>query len=336
MKKALSMILTAAMAAGTVGGTLLMTGCHGFRHVTDGRYGTFDTADDPDTSYDIDPDTEPPQLEPPDMMNLHEGPMLQIDSEVIGPIDWEDEDRITGSTYTVNWDGTAVCVHHHDNSDDEIIESTISTEDWWDIYLTVDHLYTTDACRDYREEDVCDGEMFYFRYYPEGGDQCAYIYGGYCYGNDDLWGIANTVSSYFYEVPEEPVPELTIDDLQARSGTMLSISIYEPGDREMDDYVCYWVQYSGTIYRITRVDGGETVWDEATASDEDYMTFYGYLCDLIESDLYDGYVAVDDSESRWIINSDLPEQYGAILYSGPVGGYEDLQAMGDLAAAYFE
>ena len=157
-------------------------------------------------------------------------------------------------------------------------------------------------------------------------------------------GIVDMVTSYFRNVPEsntsvETEREYTIDELKELSGNMLSIQVYEPADPYVRDvpYVCYWIRYSGTIYRITHTsDDEENIWDEAVVTDEDYITFLQFACGLTGNCYYETPLPVDANTSRWWVTADLTYEAGADLYSGPVEGCDGLQEMADLAASYFD
>ena len=45
------------------------------------------------------------------------------------------------------------------------------------------------------KEDVCDGETYTFTYYDLDGNPHV-IYDGYCYNNDELQDIMNTITYY--------------------------------------------------------------------------------------------------------------------------------------------
>ena len=133
-----------------------------------------------------------------DDLKSREGVMLVISSTIEGPIDYYDEDRLTGVTYSIDWDGTITMTYTYLSSGDvEVGKSSLSSEDYMTVYEFAEDAYLNDTYKDYVENDVMDGSTYGFRYYPADSSEGVHIFGGYCYSNEKLWNIISTAQSYF-------------------------------------------------------------------------------------------------------------------------------------------
>ena len=133
-----------------------------------------------------------------DDLRSRDGVMLIISSTIEGPIDYYNEDRLTGITYTIDWDGTITKTSNYLTSgdvDDGMAE--LSSEDYMTVYEFAEDAYNNDTYRGYFENDVMDGSTYGFTYYPADSSEGVQIFGGYCYSNDSLNGIIKLAESYF-------------------------------------------------------------------------------------------------------------------------------------------
>ena len=126
-----------------------------------------------------------------------EGPMLVISSTIEGPIDYYDEDRMLGVTYTIDWNGTITKRTQYMTAGD-VVEGSVSLSpaDFHKFYAFAENAYKKDPYKDY-SENVVDGSTYGFRYYPAESAEEVLLYGGYCYDNEELWGMVELARSYF-------------------------------------------------------------------------------------------------------------------------------------------
>jgi len=125
------------------------------------------------------------------------GPMLEINSTVEGPIDYGNDDRALGTTYTIDWNGAITkTIHYMTSGDVEVGSVTLSPDDFHSFYEFAEDAYKNDTYKGYSEL-VDDGETYGFTYYPADGSGSVHLYGGYCYSNENLWGVVTLAKSYF-------------------------------------------------------------------------------------------------------------------------------------------
>ncbi len=143
--------------------------------------------------------TEPPTPTPVptksiDELKTIEGPMLTVSCEVVGPLNYY-EDEARDRVYTLYYDGTLERISYHAVSDP--IKSTVTIPDdaYLDFYLFCLEYGDSSAFAGY-SEDVNDGEIFGFAYRDENGKD-HHIYGGYCYQVKELMDIVHQVAGYF-------------------------------------------------------------------------------------------------------------------------------------------
>ncbi len=130
-----------------------------------------------------------------------DGILLTIGVDDIGLIDYVN-DQTRGSSYELHYNGKLIRKSYHSNSDPEVHTVMIPDNDLYYFYQ---------FCKEYgdgsefsgHQEDVCDGEMYYFTYYDEVGMKHS-IFGGYCYQIDVLQDIAKHACSFFY--PDYSIP----------------------------------------------------------------------------------------------------------------------------------
>jgi hypothetical protein len=126
------------------------------------------------------------------------GVMLVIGSTIEGPIDYNDDNRILGVTYTIDWNGTITKSTEYMSSGSIVDKSvTLSPEDFRSFYEFAEDAYQNNTYAGYVENDVCDGATYGFNYYPAGSDKSVHLFGGYCYSNENLWGMVELANSYF-------------------------------------------------------------------------------------------------------------------------------------------
>jgi hypothetical protein len=132
-----------------------------------------------------------------DDIELGTGAMLVISSTIEGPIDYYDDDRLLGVVYTINWNGT-ITKRSQYQSTGYIAEGTVSVhaDDFHKFYNFAEYAYKNDPYKDY-SENVMDGSTYGFVYYPAESSDRAVLYGGYCYDNEELWGMVELARSYF-------------------------------------------------------------------------------------------------------------------------------------------
>ena len=125
------------------------------------------------------------------------GPMLVISSTIEGPIDYYNDDRLLGVTYTIDWNGTITMSSKYLTSG-EVIDGcvTLSDTDFRKFYNFGEKSYKKDPFKGY-SENVDDGSTYGFTYYPAGTSEGVLLYGGYCYSNQKLWGMVELARSYF-------------------------------------------------------------------------------------------------------------------------------------------
>ena len=209
-------------------------------------------------------------------LQSRDGLMLVISGSIEGPIDYYDEDRLTGSKYYVFWNGkiqrTGVYLS---SGEDEAGSAVLSASDYLLLYNFCEDAYINDTYKGYQENDIMDGTTYSFMYYPADRDSGVCLYGGYCVNNKTLSNVVSTVSSYFkYSVRATPTPVPSVSDLQARSGYMLRVSTSDSGDIRpgADGYcmVSYYIEWDGEIvngrfsgevhYSVNEPDADVSIW----------------------------------------------------------------------------
>ena len=275
------------------------------------------------------------------LIHSREGVMFVLSSEVVGPIDWYDDDRFTGATFSVDWDGTITkTVHHMTSGSEEIGSRVLSDYDFMKIYSLSERAYHNQTFKDYSEDNVCDGELYAFIYYPENG-KSEYLYSGYCYSNKALWSIVEIADSYFEEtVTAQHASEPDIEELQSRSGYMMTISSNNSGQYSIysDDYVIsvYLIKWNGEItVTTTGKNYGETT-EVAVLSDEDYMTLYSFANDAKTYNTFAYYHEDGKNGLVWSFSYLPQDEEEFKIYSGFISESEELNKMADLISSCFE
>lgn len=128
-----------------------------------------------------------------------EGTMLVIHATIEGPIDYYNDDRKLGFSYTIDWNGTITMKGEYQTSG-EVEEGyfVLNPEDFKAFCKFAQTAYKTDRYKTYIETGVMDGCTYSFTYYPDGSSKGTLLFGGYCYSNDELQGEINRASQYFY------------------------------------------------------------------------------------------------------------------------------------------
>lgn len=271
-------------------------------------------------------------------LKSRDGVMLDISYSVEGPIDYYDDDRVTGGCFSICWDGTISRTNTRLSSGETEQESEVlSDEDYITVYRFAEDAYINDTYRDYSENDVCDGLTYGFTYYPPDKDNGVLLYGGYCYSNDALNGIVDLAYSYFIHVTPTPTPG--IDELRARPGYMLTISesnigLYSPYDDEYC-HTTYIIGWDGEIAACTSQGDTRGDWVYATLSDEDYLTLYSFAVDAYENGTYASYTEAD-GDYCWRFTYDPQEGEEYEIYNGSVSGNSELSSIAQLVDSYIE
>ena len=126
------------------------------------------------------------------------GTMLVISATIEGPIDYYNDDRVLGYSYTIDWNGTITRKNVYQQSGE--VENgyfVLSPEDFKAFREFAQDAYETDRYKTYRETDVMDGCTYSFTYYPDGSSKGVFLFGGYCYSNDELYGAVKRAAEYF-------------------------------------------------------------------------------------------------------------------------------------------
>ena len=275
------------------------------------------------------------------MLQSREGVMFVLSSEVIGPIDWYNDDRIMGATYTVNWDGTVTkTIHYLSSGDIEAGKAVLSDNDYMKIYSFAEKAYHNDSYRNYHEDDVCDGSMYSFVFYPEDSDKEVHLFSGYCYSNKKLWSIVELLYSYFeISAVATPTPVPTLEELKARFLYMMTISVdnmglYSPYD---DEYclTTYLIRWSGEIASCTTHGKTKGEWKYADLNDEDYMTLYSFAVDAYENGTYSSY-SEQGGEFHWRFKYDPVDKDEYEIYYGSVSESKELSNIAEIVSSYIE
>ena len=272
-------------------------------------------------------------------LKAREGVMLEISFTIEGPIDYYDDDRIMGGCFSIYWNGLITrTISRLSSGETEEGRAVLSDEDYIAVYRFAEDAYLNDTYRDYIETDVCDGSTYGFRYYPPDNNDGVFLFGGYCYSNDDLYGIVDLADSYFpRHVNATPTPVPSIDELKARSGYMLRISVsnvglYSPYDDEYS-LTTYLIRWNGEISACTTVGNTRGEWVYATLSDEDYMTLYSFAVDAYENGTYASYSEAD-GDYIWRFTYEPPEGEDYEIYYGSVSGNAELNGIAELVESY--
>ena len=281
-----------------------------------------------------------------DELRSREGVMLMISSTVEGPIDWYDDDRITGSTYNINWDGSIERVTHRLESGESAEKKMLDSEDYMKFYKFAESAYLNDTYKNYSETDVCDGSTYCFRYFPDGKDKGVILYAGYCYSNKKLYGMVELAISYFYQTnrnePGATIKVMGWEDYMESTEVMLSIrfddfylhkSIF---DKE-GTLIVYSIGWDGTISKTTLYQNG-TSEDNGSAklSDDDFAVLYSFAHDNFTVNSFEKYHEdrSDDGYS-WSFYLFPYASEDIKLYYGPINGNEELKYIAGIAESYF-
>ena len=279
-----------------------------------------------------------------DIMELQtrDGLMLVINGTTEGPIDYYDDDRVTGIKYNVYWNGTIertrICLS---SGESEAGKAVLSSNDYMSLYMFCEDAYINDTYDGYQENDIMDGTTYGFLYYPADRDTGVYLYGGYCVHNRALSDAVSTVSSYFnYSVRATPTPVPSVSDLQVRSGSMLYISTSNSGDIRpgADGYclVSYFINWNGEVCRSITLGKEKGEYEYVTLSEEDYMKLYEFAQDAYENKTYSDLEWEKDGDTYVSISYYPPEDDEFYIFSGYLYADNDFCPVTELLASYFE
>ena len=275
-------------------------------------------------------------------LQSRDGLMLVISGSIEGPIDYYDEDRLTGSKYYVFWNGkiqrTGVYLS---SGEDEAGSAVLSASDYLLLYNFCEDAYINDTYKGYQENDIMDGTTYSFMYYPADRDSGVCLYGGYCVNNKTLSNVVSTVSSYFkYSVRATPTPVPSVSDLQARSGYMLRVSTSDSGDIRpgADGYcmVSYYIEWDGEISRSITLGNETGEYEYATLSEADYIKLYEFAIDAYENKTY-AYLTTDKDGTVWCnVTYSPPEDDDFTVFSGYLNADNEFCPITELLDSYFE
>lgn len=275
-------------------------------------------------------------------LQSREGLMLVINGTIEGPINYDDDDRVSGFKYSVYWNGTIERTRIRLKSGESDAGSAVlSSSDYMSLYLFCEDAYINDTYDGYQENDIMDGTTYGFTYYPADRDSGVHFYGGYCVHNGALSGAVSTVSSYFnYSVRATPTPVPSVSDLQVRSGSMLYISTSNSGDIRpgADGYclVSYSIYWNGEVCRSITLGKEKGEYEYVTLSEEDYRKLYEFAQDAYENNTY-AYLTTDKDGTVWCNFSYLPpEDEEFTIFSGYLPADNVFCPIIDLLDSYFE
>ena len=275
-------------------------------------------------------------------LQSREGLMLVINGTIEGPINYDDDDRVSGFKYSVYWNGTIERTRIRVMSGESDAGSAVlSSSDYMSLYSFCEDAYINDTYDGYQENDIMDGTTYGFTYYPADRDSGVHFYGGYCVHNRALSNAVSTVSSYFkYSVRATPTPVPSASDLQGRSGHMLCVSTSDTVDiRPGKDGYCsvsYYIRWDGEISRYITLgdENGET--EYATLSEDDYMKIYSFAQDAYENKTYADLEWEKDGDTYVSISYYPPEDDEFYIFSGYLYADNEFCPVTELLASYFE
>ena len=96
-----------------------------------------------------------------DELQSREGIMLIIGSSNEGPIDWNDNDRVTGSSYNIYWDGVMTKKTLYSDSSEENGTAKLSDEDFEALYNFAKKNFENNTFEKYYEDWSDDGYAGY-------------------------------------------------------------------------------------------------------------------------------------------------------------------------------
>lgn len=276
-------------------------------------------------------------------LQSREGLMLVINGTIEGPINYDDDDRVSGFKYSVYWNGTIERTRIRVMSGESDAGSAVlSSSDYMSLYSFCEDAYINDTYDGYQENDIMDGTTYGFTYYPADRDSGVHFYGGYCVHNRALSNAVSTVSSYFnYSVNATPTPVPSASDLQSRyNGYMLSVSTSDTVDiRPGKDGYCsvsYYIHWNGEISRCISLGSETGEWEYTTLSEEDYMKLYSFAQDAYENNTY-AYLTTDkDGTVYCSISYSTPEDDEFQIFSGYLPADNVFCPIIDLVDSYFE
>lgn len=315
MKNSLSKMLTAVIAF-MVLGTVCLTGCIPVKN----------------TSID--------------KLQSRDGVMLIISSSYYGPIDWEDEDRVTGTTYNINWDGTISKVAHHLESGDSEERKPLDSSDYMKFYRFAESAYLNNTFKNYSETDVVDGSTYCFTYFPEDRDDGVILYAGYCYSNNKLYDIVKLAFSYFHAPSGNDtgatVKVMGFEDYKASTDIMLGIrtddfALNHSLFNNKGTMIVYDIDWNGnitskTLYKDSSEDRGT-----AKLSDEDFAVLYSFAKENFEKNSFANYhEKMTDDGHAWSFYLFPYLRDDINLYYGPIKENDDLTKIARIAESYFD
>ena len=275
-------------------------------------------------------------------LRSREGKMLVISSTVEGPIDWYDDDRVTGSTIVVSWDGTISKTIHHLSSEEGPQSKVLNDEDYLKFYYFSESAYVNDTFEGYSENDVMDGSTYSFCYYPDGKGNRKILYAGYCYSQKELSDIIDLAYSYFprasLDEPEQTEPD--IEDIKSHSGAMLVITVsnvgkYSPYDDEYS-LINFIARWNGELTKTTMSNVDEKKDERTTLSDDDLMTLYTFAVDAYDKNTFASYQEDPGDRNLWRFTYSPPGEDDYQIYYGTVNGNKELTEIANLVSGYFK
>lgn len=255
-----------------------------------------------------------------DELKSRGGVMFEIGSEIVGPINWDDEDPLTGVSFSINWNGTINRTSYYLNSGAvENGSAVMSDVEYLEVYNLAEDAYANNTYADYSEDDVMDGEMYSFVYYPVDREEGVHIYFGYCYSDEGLSNVVRIARSYFNNAA---VPDIA--QLRSRSGEMLTV--YD--EQNSTNYMLRW---NGELCKSC--DGNR---EYVSLSDDDYMTVYTFAQSAYDHDTFVLYSEDGDDDCRWRFeyypsNDDVYE-----IYYGAIRQNRELTEITAILGSYFE
>ncbi len=279
-------------------------------------------------------------------LQSREGIMLIISSTIEGPIDWYDEDRVTGTSYNIYWDGSIAKVEHRLSSGDSELKKKLDPSDYMKFYKFAESAYQNKTFEHYFENDVFDGSTYSFTYFPDGKDESAVLYGGYCYSNKELYSMIELAYSYFYELRSDHTgvkrDVMGWEDYEADTDCMMNICV--------DDYhlhrsifdnqgklIVYAIDWDGIITKKTLYKDSSEENGTAKLSDEDFEKLYYFAKGNFEKNSFERYHEDwSDDGLAWGFYLFPYEANDIMIYYGPIRGNEELTKIAGIAESYFD
>ena len=281
-----------------------------------------------------------------DELQSREGIMLKISSSNEGPIDWYDNDRVTGSSYNIYWDGNIAKVDHHLESGDLVQKKKLDSSDYMKFYKFAESAYLNKTFEHYSENDVLDGSTYSFTYFPDGKSKSVILYAGYCYSNKRLYGIAELAFSYFRKPGNNETGALTKvmcwEDYEESTDCMMSIRVddYHLHNSLFDNrgtLIVYDIGWDGVMAKKTLYSDSSEENGTAKLSDEDFEALYNFAKKNFEKNTFEKYYEDwSDDGYAWSFYLFPYEAQDIKLYYGPINGNKELKNIASIVVSYFD